>query len=255
MMRTPARHWLLKSIRVTTRSGSPWTPLRTAPASAPMRLLLIEDDPPAAQPAAALQRPDPRGASAATAARPGAMAAGPSRGGGAGPPAARAGRPEVPGRRAGAGLTHRCWILTARGTGRRPGAGPQRRRRRLPGQALRPGRTGGPHPALHRRSGAAAAEQDAPRWGALRLDPASGAFHHGTGAGTHAARAAHCCIGALSRRAGPRGYHEQLLDAVFEGEAETLPEAIEVVGVPAAQEAGRTGATIMTLRGGLPAEG
>ena len=102
--------------------------------------------------------------------------------------------------------------------------------------------------ALHRRSGAAAAEQEHPRWGALRLDPASGAFHHGHSVLDLAPRELRL-LRALSRRAGHAVTKEQLLDAVFEGEAEVLPEAIEVVVYRLRKKLAPTGATIMTLRG------
>jgi two-component system, OmpR family, response regulator TctD len=102
--------------------------------------------------------------------------------------------------------------------------------------------------ALYRRSPAGAAEPETPHWGSLRLDPASGAFHHGHQVLDLPPRELRL-LQVLTRRAGHAVTREQLLETVFEGEADVQPEAVEVVVYRLRKKLAATGVTIMTLRG------
>ena len=220
----------------------------------PMKLLLIEDNP-AMQ--TTLQRTLQRRGMQVVACGDGARAldrwrASAARRGAAGPEPARARRPAGAGRaRAPQGLTHAgADPHRARHRGR-PHPRPEHRRRRLPAQALRPGRARGP------RACAGAARRGAPREAAapsraefcgLRVDADSGAVYcHGQALELAPREAA--LLRALLARPGQAVAKERLFELVFPGEAEVQSEAIEVVAYRLRKKLAGTGAQLVTLRG------
>ncbi len=104
--------------------------------------------------------------------------------------------------------------------------------------------------ALNRRRAGAGGESAADQivCGALRLDTASGAIHHGAKVLDLTPRELRM-MRALMERAGRAVAKEQLFEVVFPGAQDVQYEAIEVVAYRLRKKLGGTGATLVTLRG------
>ncbi len=106
--------------------------------------------------------------------------------------------------------------------------------------------------ALARRAGPSAAgtaaEPQTPEFCGLRCDPVSGAIHlHGTPWPLAPRETA--MLRSLLARPGLAVAKERLIEAVFPGEADVRPEAVEVVAYRLRKRLAPTGAQLVSLRG------
>ena len=150
------------------------------------------------------------------------------------------------------GLTTPVIIITARGTLGDKHPGPEHRRRRLPAQALRPGRAGGPHP----RAGAPPGPGERGLPGRARR-PASAACAWTRKAAPSTTRASpwtcrrarsRCCARCSCGPARPWP-RSRLFEIVFADAADAQPDAIEVVAYRLRKRLAPPGAKLVTLRG------